>query len=76
MSRNFRHAESRAGSRTSSINDPDANYFSTEVGFGQRKKKNQKERRVRKGKPVETAAAVEIDKVAFGDIFLVISTAA
>jgi hypothetical protein len=59
---NSRHAESRSGPRTSSINDRGADYFSTTVEFGQRKKKNQKERKVRKGRPVETAAAVEIDK--------------
>jgi len=57
-----RHAESWAGSRTSSINDPDGVYFSTELGFPQRKKKNQKERKARKERPVETAAAMEIDK--------------
>ena len=62
MSRNSRHAERRAGSRTSSINDPDGVYFSTELGFPQRKKKNQKERKARKERPVETAAAMEIDK--------------
>src|SRR2546428_12056575 len=62
MSRNSPHAERRAGSRTSSINDRGANYFSSEPRFRQRKKKNQKERKVRKGRPVETAAAVEIEK--------------
>ena len=62
MSRNFRDAGRWVESRTSSINDRGANNFSKEVGFGQRKKKNQKERNVRKGRPVETAAAVEIEK--------------
>ena len=62
MSRNSPHAERRAGSRTSSINDRGANYFSSEPRFRQRKKKNQKERKVWKGRPVETAAAVEIEK--------------
>ena len=62
MSRHSGHAESWAGSRASSINDRGANYVSAEVGFGQRKKKKQKERKVRKGRPVETAAAVEIEK--------------
>jgi len=40
----------------------------------QRKKKGPKKKE--KGKPVETAAAMEIEKVAFGDFSLMISTAA
>ena len=38
--------------------------------LAERKKKNQKERNLRKGRPVETAAAEEIEKVAFGNILL------
>jgi hypothetical protein len=41
-----------------------------------KKEKEAKRKNIRKGKPVETAAAVEIDKVAFGNYFLMISTAA
>jgi hypothetical protein len=44
MNRNSRHAQSRAGSPTSPINDRGANYFSTGAESEQRKKKNQKER--------------------------------
>jgi hypothetical protein len=41
-----------------------------------KKEKEAKRKNIRKGRPVETAAAVEIDKVAFGNYFLMISTAA
>jgi hypothetical protein len=40
------------------------------IRLAERKKKNQKERNLRKGKLVETAAAEEIGKVAFGNILL------
>ena len=44
MNRYWRHAENRAGSRTSPINHRGANYFFTGAESKQRKKKNQKER--------------------------------
>ena len=62
MSPKSRHAEGRGRSRSASINDPGANNFGAEPRFQQRKKKDQKERKVRKGRPVETAAAMEIKK--------------
>jgi hypothetical protein len=37
---------------------------------GKTKKKNQKERSLRNGRLVETAAAEEIEKLAFGNILL------
>jgi len=40
----------------------------------ERKKEPKKERKLRKGRLVESAAAEEINKVACGDIFLMIST--
>jgi hypothetical protein len=49
--------------------------FST-TRFMKAVKKEKRTKKERKGRPVETAAAVEIDKDAFGDIFLMISTAA
>jgi hypothetical protein len=39
-----------------------ATFFVKGSGFLQRKKKEQKERKLRKGKPVETAAVEEIDQ--------------
>jgi len=62
MSPKSGHAEGRGRSRSASINDPGANNFGAEPRFQQRKKKDQKERKVRKGTPVETAAAMEIKK--------------
>src|SRR5438034_10045787 len=44
MSSNFRYAESRVGFQTSSINHCGEIYFSTEVGFRQRKKKEPKKK--------------------------------
>jgi hypothetical protein len=38
-------------------------------------KKEKRTKKERKGRPVETAVAVEITKVAYGDFFLMISTA-
>jgi len=48
--------------------------FSTE--FTASTKKEKRSKKERKQRPVETAAAVEIGKVAFGDVLLMISTAA
>jgi hypothetical protein len=42
--------------------------------FPQRKKKKQKERKIRKGRSVETAAAVEIGIGGFATFFLMIPT--
>src|SRR5262245_28787420 len=50
------HALGQPGRRSSFIDDPGAEFFP------QRKKKKQKERNARNGTPVETAAALEIDK--------------
>jgi len=64
--------EVRPGARSSSINDPGVKLFPMEV---QRKKKRSKKRKkLRKRRLVESAAAEEINKVACGDIFLMIST--
>ena len=72
----FRHAGSRAGSRTSSINECGANYFFATVVSGQRKKKNQKERTVEGGRLWKLPQPRKSSKVAFGNIFLMISSAA
>jgi hypothetical protein len=70
MNRNSRHADSRAGSRTLSINDRGANYFFASVVFGQRKKKNQKERTEEGGRLWKLPQPRKSSKVAFGTIFL------
>jgi len=43
-------------------------------GGTKKEKRTKKERKIRKGRLVESAAAEEINKVACGDIFLMIST--
>jgi hypothetical protein len=50
--------------------------FSGSVRDFHKKEKEAKRKNVRKGKPVETAAAVEIDKGGLWRLFLMISTAA
>jgi hypothetical protein len=75
MIQNFRHAGNRAGSRTWSINDRGANYFSTGAESEQKKKKNQKENKEgdacgncrSRGNRVRSA---------FGNILFMISSAA
>jgi len=77
MSRNFQHAESRVGFRTSSINDCGEIYLSTEVGFRQRKKKEPKKKETSgRGSLWKLPQPRKSFKVAFGNIFLMISTAA
>ena len=58
------HAGSQASARSSSINDPGAKLF---LNFS---KEKQKQRKLRKGSLVETAAAVEIDKGRLRRLFL------
>jgi hypothetical protein len=60
-------AETRPGAGSSPISDPGAIFFTRGRGFSQRKKKKQKER---KGRPVETAAAVEIKQGCLRRYFL------
>jgi hypothetical protein len=56
-------AEPGTASRSSSISDPGAKTFcETLQASAKKEKRSKKERKLRKGKPVETAAAVEIDK--------------
>jgi hypothetical protein len=55
------------------MNDPGAKILSTTWNGSAKKEKRSKKER--KGRPVETAAAVEIEQGGFGD-FLLISTAA
>ena len=57
--RKIGHAENRPAAGSSPISDPGAIFLSSGRQFLQRKTKKQKER---KGRPVETAAAVEIDQ--------------
>jgi hypothetical protein len=70
MNRNSRHAQSRAGSPTSPINDRGANYFSTGAESEQRKKKNQKERTGEGGRLWKLPQPRKSSKVAFGAILL------
>jgi hypothetical protein len=54
------HAGGRPGQRSSPINEPDAELFSGTVPIFTKKEKSSKKER--KGRPVETAAAVEIEQ--------------
>jgi hypothetical protein len=76
MNRNSRRAESRTGSRPSPINDRGANYFSTGAELNKRKKKNQKERTVEGERLWKLPQPRKSSQVAFGNIFLMISSAA
>ena len=61
MREETRHAVSRTGSRSSSINDSGAKKNCGSLRIPAKKEKSsKKERKVRKGKPVETGAAMEI----------------
>lgn len=61
MREEIRHAARRAGSRSSSINDPDVKKYCGHLRISTKKEKSsKKERKIRKGKPVETATAMEI----------------
>ncbi len=63
MRLNSRQAESRSGSRTSSINERGAKLFlGGKSNLDKERKRTKKKERFGKGRPVETAAAVEIDK--------------
>ena len=65
------HAGAQARCRSSSINDPGAKVFRQLLDSGTKKeKRNKKERKLRKGKLVETATAVEIDKGSLRRLFL------
>jgi hypothetical protein len=52
------------------INDPDANFLSPRLRILTNKEKDPKTKKVRKGRPVETAAAVEIDSGGLRQPFL------
>ena len=56
--------------RTRPINDPGANFLSPGLRILTNIKKNPKTMKVRKGRPVETAAAVEIDSGGLRQLFL------
>ncbi len=56
----FRHAGSRAGSQTSSINDRGANYFFARACLNKERKRTKK-KELWKGTLVETAAVEEIE---------------
>jgi hypothetical protein len=55
------HAAGRPARQSSSIGDPGTIFFVQTSGFLEIKKMNPKERNLRKGRLVETAAGMEID---------------
>jgi hypothetical protein len=68
----------RLGCRPSFIGDPDANIFCERLRFfDKERKRSKKKEKFGRGRPVETGAPEwKSIKVAFGIIFLMISTAA
>jgi len=52
------------------VGDPGAKTFEWQGQISQERKKKQKERTIRKGKPVETATALEIDQGGLRQLFL------
>jgi hypothetical protein len=74
---NSRHAESRSGSRTSSINDRGANYFATgKSNLDKERKRTKKKERFGRGGLWKLPQRWKSIKVAFGNFLLMISTAA
>jgi hypothetical protein len=76
MNPKSRHAEGRARSRSASITDPGANNFSAEPDFNKERKRTKKKEKFGRGGLWKLPQPWKSRKVAFGNFFLVISTAA